>query len=563
MANDINSALVALGDGRLSAAKKICAKLLERNRKDFDAQHLMGLIELRGNRHRSALLELHKALAIRNDVASLHNNLGAAYQSLDDHRKALRCFERAVAIDPENPDYRNNLAKALERAGFWRDAYENYVKLLGRLQGAELGAARMARVMGDFAGARSQLARLSDSVPEVAQEMSLVIELEIDAVASVEYLRVVAGENPQNLKIKTMLASVLQYIGDGAEAIAQYESILALESEDKNALWELSGYSYFSEDAVTQISKQIVPRGLSDGELADWFHFRFRLCDSIGRYEDAGKNLVLANRHRSNSAEPNMKREADRIQQIKETAIQTVSPLSSSSLIPIFVVGMLRSGTSLIEQVLTSHSNIAGAGELTVLPTILNHFGFGERLFQLTDEEAAHIRQSYLAAITPYAGDCAYVVDKYPHNFENLAVISGLFPEAVIVHCQRNAMDTCFSCYKQFFAGQLPYVYDQKNLADYYKMYAGLMAFYKAQIEFPTVQYEKFINDLESEARLLLKHVGVDWEEQVLNFNESVRFVKTSSANQVRKPIYTTSIDSWFPYRQHLGVLTRELEVDQ
>ncbi len=234
---------------------------------------------------------------------------------------------------------------------------------------------------------------------------------------------------------------------------------------------------------------------------------------------------------------------------------------------PIFVVGMPRSGTTLIEQILASHPAIHGAGELHALPQIAAEIGgVPEGLGALTADDLAGIGDDYLArAGEPPAGKTR-VVDKLPGNFANAGLIRLILPEAQIIHVRRDAIDTCLSCYSKNFRGpNLPYTNDQTELGLFYRDYEALMAHWRATLpatHFLEVDYEAVVDDLEGQARRMIAFVGLPWDPACLEFHRTKRPVHTASVNQVRKPIYRASVGRWRAHAAFLGPLIKALGVE-
>jgi tetratricopeptide (TPR) repeat protein len=237
----------------------------------------------------------------------------------------------------------------------------------------------------------------------------------------------------------------------------------------------------------------------------------------------------------------------------------------SGQLRPLFIVGMPRSGTTLLEQIIASHTQVYGAGELDVLNRLVAQLQSkalamppaAEHPF-LRQESLAFIRDSYLAAISNFPDSENVIVDKMPYNFRFIGFIAQAIPEARIIHARRHPMATCWSIYKQSFTGEgNSFAYEQGSIAAYYKLYADLMDFwnetYPGMIH--QVSYEALISEPEATVRGMLQHCDLPWEPGCLDFHRSARTVKTASVNQVRRRLYGDSIESWQKFRPHLTTL--------
>jgi hypothetical protein len=232
---------------------------------------------------------------------------------------------------------------------------------------------------------------------------------------------------------------------------------------------------------------------------------------------------------------------------------------------PVFVVGMPRSGTTLVEQVLASHPAVYGAGELRHLQTLTDGAGaFPQAIPGLTAVQFAAMGDAYLAKIMPLAQDRRHVVDKMPANFLRAGLIRLILPEARIIHCRRDPVDTCLSCYSKLFAAEQPYTYDQTELGRFHLDYQRLMAHWRAVLpasHFIEVDYEAVVVDLETEARRLLAFLDLPWDDACLRFHETARPVRTASVNQVRLPVYRTSSGRWRAHAAQLGPLLEALGI--
>ncbi len=241
---------------------------------------------------------------------------------------------------------------------------------------------------------------------------------------------------------------------------------------------------------------------------------------------------------------------------------------------PIFIVGMPRSGTTLIEQILSSHSLIGAGGELPYLHRIENSLvsastsagqNYPQNVSELTLETMQDFASQYVSFIKRFAVEQAqYLTDKMPPNFMNLGLIAMMFPNAKIIHARRNPIDTCLSCFTNRFNDleHLSFTFDQEDVAFYYNQYRKLMAHWRKvlPIEIHDVQYEGLLDNQEEVTRGILDYMGLDWEEQCLKFYENARGVKTASLHQVRKPIYKSSSGKWKNYEKHIGPMIAELE---
>jgi len=220
---------------------------------------------------------------------------------------------------------------------------------------------------------------------------------------------------------------------------------------------------------------------------------------------------------------------------------------------PVFVVGMPRSGTTLVEQILASHPDVHGAGELNLLSEVS-----GGALFPTLGRELPAWGRAYAERLAALAPGKRRVVDKMPSNFQFLGLIQLMLPNARIIHCRRDPIDTCLSCYSRKFADRQDFSYDLRDLGRYYRAYEDLMDHWRRLLPHDRlleVRYEDLVNDLRTEAERLVAFCGLEWNEACLDFHRTDRPVQTASVNQVRQPIYRSSVSRWKQYARHLEPL--------
>jgi len=248
--------------------------------------------------------------------------------------------------------------------------------------------------------------------------------------------------------------------------------------------------------------------------------------------------------------------------------IVNIAKSDTDTTLPIFIVGMPRSGTSLTEQILSSHPQVDGAGELNdinniavSLPNKLNTtLPYPQCITLLTTDACNIIAQEYLNKLTNLCGENRFITDKMPHNFLNIGLISLLFPQAKIIHCVRDPRDTCLSIYFQNFGWLHPYGARLDWLGAYYQEYVRIMKHWETvKIPIHTVRYDDMVNDQKATTRKILEYCNLEWSDNCLNFHKSDRVVATASYDQVRQKIYTKSQARWKNYEKDITLLIENL----
>lgn len=382
-----------------------------------------------------------------------------------------------------------------------------------------------------------------------------------------------APHNPDTLN---GIAICYQAEGNFTKALAYYRKALRFRPDDPRYLYNLVLIERPSRNSVPALRLERLHKSPDcTGES------RICVCFALGMIHETHGDLQRAFRYYEEAnrlhyaavsyAEAAWLAQFDAMEQVfTADLIAHLTPSSGLPDSPIFVLGMPRSGTSLVEQILASHSTVHGAGEINVMPHI------AEKLIpQLTGEPfpggMRRLDQKAVALLARYALDGlrSYwpenrlrLVTKNPHNYMLIGLIRVLFPRAVIIHCKRDPMDTCWSMYKHHFVGPHPYSYDQAALGRYYCRYRRLMEHWHRVLPGAVydVQYETLVKEPETTIRGIVNHCGLPWEDTCMKFYRTRRVVSTLSMKQVRRPIYTSAIKSWEPLERELAPLRAALQ---
>lgn len=351
------------------------------------------------------------------------------------------------------------------------------------------------------------------------------------------------------------------YLDDDSDGIAQVASMYA----------KLSNRFNREEQALNLVEKTLASEDVMRGSAMDLHFHAGDIYHSMQQYE-----LAIDHYHKANAlSEIQFDREAhvrfinSTIAAFSEDTLAQLTSLGNPSARPIFIVGMPRSGTSLAEQILASHPDVYGAGELMDFAAVAQGLGFDHahssgftaRLASLNDAESSRYVEAYLQSIDRLSNGERYVTDKLPYNFLHLGLIQILFPNARVIHARRDPMDSCLSCYFLAFIGTHPHAYDLEDLGVYYREYERLMTHWHDVLSLPIldVQYEEAVEDIEATCRRMIEFCELDWDDRVLDFHQSDRVVRSASYDQVRRPVYRSSVGRWKPYEAWLDPLRQGL----
>jgi tetratricopeptide (TPR) repeat protein len=458
-------------------------------------------------RFEEAIIHYESAIATDPEYAEAHHGLASTLQALNRHAQAVSCFERALSVDPQFAEANYGLGIALQALDRHEEAIRSY-------QNALASAPGFADAHNNLGGALQQLGRLEDA--RVAFERALAL-----APRKVEfYLNL--------LDIKKLTADDRHFAG--LQALAKDEA--SLEPEDRINLHFAMG------KALAQVGDE---RQAFDHLLEG---------NSLKRQEVVHDEVAAW-------------RMFERIQAVFSAELMRSKQGGGDlSQLPIFIVGMPRSGSSLVEQILASHPKVFGAGERLELRDALNSFGeaseislpFPERFLVATGEELRRLGADYLnrlkISLPSPPGDWQRITDKMPENCRLVGLIHLALPNARIIHTCRDPVDTCLSCFSIHFTADQPFAYDLGELGRYYRAYYSLMEHWRQVLPeglMLDAHYEDLVGDLEGQARRIVAHCGLEWDDDCLAYDKTARPVKTASAAQVRQPIYRSSVGRWRP----------------
>ena len=376
---------------------------------------------------------------------------------------------------------------------------------------------------------------------------------------------------PRNAIFHHNLAYVLGAKSRVEEAEAAYRRAIELDPDYVEAHFNLAqSIRVTAEDPLVASLERLLSRSGLGGEERCFLGFAAgKVYDDLGDYDRAFGHYLAGNRAKEARANPAYGRSyLQRILEVCDAAfLSPAAGARTSAATPVFIVGMPRSGTSLVEQILASHPAVFGAGELPFIDRVASGLGqqgttaYPDCLTSTPDDAFAGFAASYLKEALALAGEARIVTDKAPLNFRHLGLISRLFPGARIVHCRRSPLDNCLSCFFQNFSSGQEYSFDLAELGRFYQDYRRMMTAWSEvlPLEVFDLAYEDLVADLEAVGRKLLAFCGLDWDPACARFFETKRPVLTASRVQVRKPIYSSSVGKWRRYETQLDPLIAAL----
>ncbi|MHB8813218.1 MAG: tetratricopeptide repeat-containing sulfotransferase family protein [Steroidobacteraceae bacterium] len=494
-----------------------------------------------------ALLRAHLAQQ-PNDVAALRMLAEVAARLLR-YSDAQRLLERCLELAPSFDAARHNYATVLNRQGKSAQALKQCAQLLAkepRNPGYRSLQAAIAANLGNY----------GDSIAAYGS---------------------VLREFPQQPKLWMSYGHALRTTGKVPESIAAYRRALSMEPTLGEAWWSLANLKTFH---FSDIDVRAIRQALSRNDLADEdrLHFEFALgkaLEDAASYEESFTHYAAGNalRRRQHGYDPG--ENSRYVRRSKELLTREFfaerAGAGAVARDPIFIVGLPRAGSTLIEQILASHPLIEGTMELPELPKIARELAgprqeeegvFLKRLAALTRDELRALGERYLAETRVMRKtDAAFFIDKMPNNCMYVGLIHLILPNALIIDARRHPLGCCFSCFKQHFARGQWFTYGLEDLGRYYRDYVELMAHFDEVLpgKVGRVLYENLIDDTETQVRRLLEHCGLPFEPACLRFYENERAVRTASSEQVRQPIFRDGVDQWRHYEPWLEPLERAL----
>jgi tetratricopeptide (TPR) repeat protein len=533
--------------GDLERAAFLYEAALAENPQNPDALNLLGVVKHQQRDPAQAVWLIARAATLRPDDPTIHVNLGEAYRGLGDLDQTIECGRTALRLNPDHPGVHANLALALIHQGK-HDTSIDHFRAAIRLEPGQSG---LHHDLGDALQAVGHLDEAKNSFLEARR------------------LR------PDRAATHASLAHVCEQLGEFEQAV---DSLCETVRHDPRHAWALGRLASRLRGKLPEADQAAIESLLSDPRLTDQprTELLFGLAqafDDRGEYHRAAVLSIEANSllrerfwrrglaydHKSHHAF------TDRlIATFTPSFFDRVRGFGLETERPVFIVGLPRSGTSLTEQILASHSRVFGAGELTlarqVFETIPGAIAQGgmpfDALESLDQESVVELAHRYLHELAALNDSADRIVDKMPDNSIYLGLIATIFPRATLIHCRRDLRDVALSCWMTNFM-EVRWACEPDHIARRIAEHQRLMEHWRRVLPVPMldVEYEDLVADVHKGARALVAFCGLEWDPACLEFHKSRRPVRTSSVAQVRRPVYTTSVGRWRNYERTLAPL--------
>ena len=505
---------------------------------------------------------------------------GFAYLQAGDTDKAAECCQRVLLAKNDIPEGHflvGLIALELNQRKTAISAFGSVTKLQPEHGAAWANLARLFMMAGQPAradGALEKAIRHADNNPVVLDLIGLVLGLLGDDQEALGwYSRAVLGD-PGNVGFRVNLANCQMHAGMLDDSEESLREVLSRSPGNANAHWILSGLKKAgNRDHVEELQELIESGRYPAKALAFLYYGLGKELEDLEDWESAFEAFAQGARARRSTMQYDEAAEEAMyaaLEQLYTKEWMDEPTESSDSSAPIFVVGQPRTGTTLVERIITAHSQVHSAGELkqfgNAVRRLTNYSGATRFSAELVKGAATtdfrKLGNMYIETTRQLAGDTPRFVDKLPSNFLYVPLILKALPNAKIVHLRRNPMDACFSSFKQLFADAYPHSYDQEEMARHHARYYRLMETWRERFgdRFLDIAYEDVARDLEPNARALIDFLGLPFEDACLEFHKQKTAVTTASAVQVRQPAHTKSVGRWRRYEHQLEPTRRTLE---
>lgn len=530
-------------DKNFEGAAEFYRKAIAINAHYLEPLNNIGAVLVRMDQYREALEHVDKALTMNPNYADAHCNKGFAHLGLDEEGQAQICFMQALALKPDYPE-------------------------------AHIGLARLKKEQNEMEEAETHIRTAIDQAPDMAEAYS-VLGAVLTAMgdennAQKAYDKALSlDENLTSAKLG--IGQIFIQRGALPEAEEIFRKVFESGEDRISALFSLiQAVKVKPGDALIEAMKTEAKQLSSLPESKQIsVHFALgKMHGDLKEYDTSFEHYMQGCRLKRTKIDFDIEHHERLFEAVcnicSKERLQEMAGQGCRSETPIFIVGMPRSGTTLTEQIIASHPDVSGAGELYEFQHVIgmsgkdSHPDFPGNLEGLKPEEFKALGQDYVERIQQYSEKSKHIIDKMPINFVNVGLIHMALPNAKIVHVQRNPLDTCISCFTHLFAHNQNQTYDLYELGQFYRVYKKQMDYWRETLPegaFLDFSYEELTDNPEERSKALIAYCGLKWDEACLDFHNTKRTVRTASVTQVRQPIYKSSVARWKRYEKFLEPL--------
>jgi tetratricopeptide (TPR) repeat protein len=534
-----------------------------------NAQRQLGLLN-------DAMASVQRAVTLEPASSIAHNALGLVLSTMGQRKQAIASLSQALTLNPNNIDALVNLGNVLRDQGLRREAVAFYRRAIELDPGRADSHCNLGTALFEFRRVDEAVASYRQALsldPEYAPaHMSLAVALRQqrrpdDAELS---CRAALAIDPNYVEGLSLLGELRADRGQFSAAQELFQRAIAINPDFSFAFSNIATHRKMTSDDTAWLkgAQSLLAKRVPLGHEISLNYALGKYFDDVRQYDHAFEHYRQANeltkRYGATYNGANLTQHVEQlIRSFDHASIRQSRPQASTSELPVFIVGMPRSGTSLAEQILASHPAVFGAGELAFWDAAHQAYQEAEHGGKIGADLLPGMAADYLDRLTALSGGALRVIDKMPANFMYAGLIHCAFPRARIIHMQRHPIDTCLSIYFQNFFNIGPYANDFDNLAHYYQQYVHITNHWRAVLPATTlleIPYEGLIEDQEGWTRRMLEFIGLPWNPKCLDFHQTDRVVITASKWQVRQKISSSSVERWRNYEQFVGPLRTLIE---
>ncbi len=559
---------------RLAEAEPLAVSLTEQFPNHPIAWKILAALLAQTGRWSLALGPMQRSARVSPQDAEAHSNLAATFNELGEFAEGEASARLAIGLNPEFAEAHNNLGISLKKLGRLSEAAASYKEAISLRPDYDraynnLGTTLQEMTMLEESEASLRRAiKLRPSYAEAHNNLGNTLkELGKFAEAQESFTAAVSLQ-PDLAEAHYNLGNIFQDLGKLDDAETSYKRAIALKADYTEAHKALADAKKFlsKDEQYIQMQSLYVTGLISDEQRCQICFALAKACDDLGELSDAFEYYAEGNALRKKELGYALDRDVKLFSELKSSysniATQRLRQQTLEiGVVPIFIIGMPRSGTSLVEQILTAHSQITGAGELTFASKFGGEIARGAQ--KPLARSLQNFRVRYLDALRKRSDGGELITDKLPQNFLYLGLILAAIPEAKVVHLRRDGAAVCWSNYIQYFSSKIGYCYSLEDTLGYYNLYKDLMDYWHEALpgKIYDLDYEALTENQEGETRKLICYLGLEWDEACLSPHENRRGVATASASQVRKKVYSGSSEKWKRYKPYLNGALDHLSV--